>query len=205
MQSITYSHIEWMDLAWKSTLVKNAKHYDPSLEIRHNSILPQWDNLIYQLADNLRRNYWDAYDPTTLGNLFVVAFEHDVRCFQPLLVDTLQDSTIFLRSMAYHTIKGNTRLTTELLRLFQEFHHPIFDTSIILTASIEKRKQRLAERYAQAPHEVADDDLMIINKPDKFLQMEQVLIKLGKQYFNSKVLDTSDLTPEEVYKVAFGE
>lgn len=203
MTKSKYIHIEGMDLAWKSTLVRNVKLAITNIEIRHNSILAQWDNQIYQLADSLRKNYGNEYDSTTLWNLFVVAMEHDVRNFKQPLFDTLQDSTIFLRSMAYHTVKWNERLTSELLRLFIEFNHPIFDSSIILTASIEERKKRLKQRYRDNPEEIADDDLMIINKPEKFLQMEQVLISLWKQYFNSQIIDTTSLNPDQVYEISW--
>lgn len=197
-----YIHIEGMDLAWKSTLVKNIKLYNADIDIRHNSILAQWDNQIYQLADNLRKSHSYEYNSTTLWNLFAVAMEHDVRKFKQPLLDTLQDSTIFLRSMAYHTIKWNTRLTSELLRIFLEFNHPTFDNSIILTASIEERRKRLEQRYKDNPEKVADDDLMIIEKPEKFLQMEKVLIDLWEQYFNSKIINTTHLSPDEVYHIS---
>jgi hypothetical protein len=192
-KNITYLHTDGMDLAGKTTgtkkfIEKTKTHW----EIRRNSI--SQNNPIYLLADSLRKE--DAYDAEILGNLFTVALTADIHSFKYPEVNTIQDSTIILRSLAYHTVRGTPRIT-EVLRDCLG-NHPTFDLSFVFTASIEARLKRLQMRIDQNPEEVAPDDLMVKNNPEKFLAMEACLIDLARQNFHSVIIDTSSLTPDVV-------
>lgn len=188
-----YVHFDGMDLAGKSTATKNfiTKTGRP-WEIRQNSIVP--NNPIYFLADSLRRA--DAYDAEVLGNLYVAALMVDLRSFTWPMIDTIQDSTIFLRSLAFHSIRNTPRVAEVILGMKDQ--HPKFDVSFIFTASLEKRKVRLEQRMRNEPKHISPEDMMVIEKPEKFMAMEQFLVDFAKLAFNSVVIDTTNLTPELV-------
>jgi hypothetical protein len=123
----------------------------------------------------------------------------DIRSFQWPDKNTIQDSTIILRSIAFHTVRGTPRIREVLLDLLPE--HPQFDSSFVFTASIEESVKRLQQRMAVAPHEVSEEDMMVINKPEKFMAMEAALIDTSRMVFHSVIVDTSTLTPDMVVGV----
>jgi len=188
-----YLHFEGMDLAGKTTATNNfIQSTGTEWDIRRNSL--SRENPIHILADALRKE--EVYDAEVLGNLYVAALMADIRSFQWPSRNTIQDSTIILRSIAFHTVRGTPRISEVLLDLLPE--HPQFDASFVFTASIEERVKRLQQRIAKAPHEVSEEDMMVINKPEKFLAMEAVLIDTSRRVFHSVIVDTSSLTPDMV-------
>lgn len=188
-----YIHFEGMDLAGKTTATKNfIEHTGREWEIRRNSIIP--DNPIYLLADSLRRA--DAYDAEVLGNLYVAALMADIRSFNWPERDTIQDSTIILRSLAFHTVRGTPRIKEVLIDMLP--YHPKFDASFVFTASIEERLKRLEMRSRNQPDQISAEDLFVRDKPEKFLAMEACLINFSRKCFHSVVIDTTSLTPDMV-------
>ena len=119
--------------------------------------------------------------------------------YWPIFKKSIQDSTIILRSIAFHTVRGTPRIREVLLDLLPE--HPKFDVSFVFTASIEERVKRLQQRIAIAPNEVLAEEMMVINKPEKFMAMEAVLIDISRMAFHSVIVDTSNLTPDMVVGV----
>lgn len=195
-----YIHFEGMDLAGKSTatrlLTEGSKE---PWEVRSNSIDP--DNLLFRLADDLRKN--QVYSATTMGPLYVAASLADVEHFKPPEVNTIQDSTIIIRSMAWHAINGTPgiiELFTDILPRFR-----LFDRSFVFTASIKARQQRLEKRIAEAPETVDVDDLVVINKPERFMAMEAKLVEIAQTGFGALLVDTTDMTPADVQVVIKGE
>lgn len=182
-----------MDLAGKTTatnyFIKQSKQ---DWEVRRNSIVP--DNPIHRLADSLR--HADAYDAEVLGNLYIAALMADIRSFRWPERNTIQDSTIILRSLAFHTVKGTPRLKEILLDMVP--YHPKFDVSFVFTASIEKRLERLTSRARYQPEEVSAEDLLVKKKPEKFLAMEACLVDLSQRCFHSVIIDTTTMTPDMV-------
>lgn len=191
-----YLHFEGMDLAGKTTATQNfIKSTGSEWDIRRNSL--SRENPIHLLADSLRKA--EAYDAEVLGNLYVAALMADIRSFQWPDKDTIQDSTIILRSIAFHIVRGTPRIREVLLDLLPE--HPKFNASFVFTASIEERVKRLQQRIAIAPHEISAEDMMVINKPEKFMAMEAALIDTSRMAFHSVIVDTSSLTPDMVVGV----
>jgi thymidylate kinase len=188
-----YVHFEGMDLAGKSTATRLfAERSGEEWAVCRNSMDP--DNPLFQLADSLRVE--DAYSAETLGNLYVAALMADVERFKRPEVNTIQDSTILLRSMAYHAVNQTPRIVEAFKDVLPT--HPRFDRSLVFTASIEARQGRLQQRMRDNPEEVAPDDLMVLRKPEKFMAMEKVLVDLATTAFGSTVIDTSRLTANEV-------
>lgn len=188
-----YVHFEGMDLAGKTTATSNfIKQSGREWDVRRNSITP--NNPIYALADSLRRA--DAYDAEVLGNLYVAALMGDIRSFTWPTQDTIQDSTIILRSLAFHTVRGTPRIKEVLTDMLA--YHPKFDASFVFTASIEERLRRLEMRAQYQPEQISPEDLMVREKPEKFMAMEVCLVDFSQKMFHSVVIDTSALTPDHV-------
>lgn len=188
-----YVHFEGMDLAGKSTATRLfAERSGEEWVVRRNSMDPS--NPLFMLADSLRIE--DAYSAETLGNLYVAALMADVEKFERPEINTIQDSTILLRSMAYHTVNQTPRVVEAFKDVLPT--HPRFDNSFVFTASIEARQERLQQRMRDNPEEVAPDDLMVIRKPEKFMAMEKALVDLATTAFSATVIDTSKLTADEV-------
>lgn len=182
-----------MDLAGKSSSTQNfIKSTGVEWQVRKNSL--SRENAIHMLADSLRME--NAYDAEILGNLYVVALMADVRSFQWPEQHTIQDSTIILRSIAYHTVRGTPRIKEVLIDMLPE--HPKFDASFVFTASLEERIKRLQKRIGEGEQAISSEDMMVIEKPDKFMAMEAVLVDVAKQAFHSVIIDTSTLTPDMV-------
>lgn len=188
-----YIHVDGMDLAGKSSSTQNfIKSTGVEWQVRKNSL--SRENAIHMLADSLRME--NAYDAEVLGNLYVVALMADVRSFEWPKQHTIQDSTIILRSIAYHTVRGTPRIKEVLIDMLPE--HPKFDASFVFTASLEERIKRLQKRIGEGEQAISSEDMMVIEKPEKFLAMEAVLVDVAKQAFHSVIIDTSTLTPDMV-------
>jgi hypothetical protein len=108
-----------------------------------------------------------------------------------MFIDTVQDSTVLLRSLSYHSACENHKIVELLESLLPD--HPRFTKSLVLTANIEARTDRLNSRYRENPEEVAPDDLLILTEPEKFFKMESYLVYYAVRFFNAEVLDTSEL------------
>lgn len=185
-------HIEGLDLAGKSTATNALLDIHPDAQLRRNALTP--GNRIFEFADRLRR---EAQTPAEiLGPLYVAATMQDLSAYSAPTVTTVQDSTILLRSLAFNTAIDNTAVVEQLTALLPR--HPRFGISIVLTASIEARLDRLAQRYRDAPDEVAPDDLAVKTNPERFLRMEKILVELAVRHFTAKVIDTSGLGRAEV-------
>lgn len=185
-------HIEGMDLASKTAARRGLARRLGDCQVRNNSLCGF--NPVFNLADSLRKS--SGLGDEALGHLFVAALAADMELYRVPTVPTIQDSTILLRSLAFHRING-TRKVVESLEDWLPLH-PRFAHSIVLTASLASRHERLKSRQLNAPEEVAPDDLMIERDPQKFLDMESELIELSQQHFGATVIDTSQLTELQV-------
>ena len=185
-------HIEGMDLAGKTAAGRGLARRLGNCQVRNNSLCEF--NPVFSLADRLRKN--SELGDEALGHLFVAALAADMELYQAPTVPTIQDSTILLRSLAFHRVNG-TRKVVESLEGWLPLH-PRFAHSIVLTASLASRHERLKSRRLNAPEEVAADDLMIERDPQKFLGMESELIELSREHFGATVIDTSQLTEVQV-------
>lgn len=195
-----YIHLEGMDLAGKTTArVALANALGSTCRVRHNSICNA--NPIYELADRMRKE--DAAGPEALGYLYLAALAADLERFSPPATHTIQDSTIILRSLAFHKIVGTPYIAEVMLGLFPR--HPRFTRSFVLTANMDVRRGRLKERQCQQPNEVAADDLQILRAPERFVAMEKTLIDLARRFFGAVIIDTSNLSPSDVLDVIMRE
>ncbi len=185
-------HIEGLDLAGKTTARDRLAQRLGGWEVRSNRLC--LNNDVFDLADRLRRE--DSLDAEGLGHLFVAALRVDLRGYVPDEKPLIQDSTILLRSLAYHRVNRTPQVVEAFERLLPE--HPRFFVTIVLTASIEVRRQRLQMRRERSACEIAPDDLLVERDPEMFLAMERDLITIATDHFDATVVDTSELGEAEV-------
>lgn len=187
-----FIHLEGMDLAGKSTIAKLIKAKNPlNWEINNNKLTE--DNVIHSFTNELGKQ--NLYDDEIYGYLYFVALLADIKNFKQE-TNIIQDSTLLLRSINYHTEMGNDKL----VKLFKELieHHPIPDISIYLTASIESRVERITKKIKESPEKVSKNDALILENPQKFMEMDEKLARLSQECFNSYILDTSSLNEHEI-------
>ena len=191
--TFTSIHVEGLDLAGKTTACRGlAAALGPGWTVRRNRLAA--DNPVYELADHLRTT--GAAGAGTLGHLYVAALSADLDAHTPPDRRVIQDSTVLLRSLAFHAVAGTPCVVPALEALLPR--HPRFEASVVLTASLDARRQRLEWRRRNQPHEVADDDLLVVRDPARFLAMEQVLIALAREHFAARVIDTSGMSESAV-------
>lgn len=180
---------EGLDLAGKSTLCRRFQEKaEGHWAIRSNSIIE--DNEIFRVANQLRKE--GSFSPETLGNLFYAALLGDLEKFSYPDANVIQDSTIVLRSLAYHTVSKTPRLP----ELFEELleRHPRFDYAFVCSAPREVRLQRLAIRRKQ---NLGPEDFLVRDEPDTFFAMESILIDHARRAFNAEIIDTGNLENAE--------
>ena len=194
--------IEGLDLAGKSTLSDRLsaelEHRGVQTRRSRNALCP--DNPVARLADKLRR------DPTVsgveTGALFLAAHCWDARHFQapPVGELHLQDSS-WLRTLAFHTYHDTPGVADQLHAACGCF--PRFDAAIFLTASINRRRLRLAQRAAERPSENDWQDHLVEKHPDMFCAIENALQRATAENVKTTVVDTTDMSPEEVFNVSW--
>ena len=176
-------HIEGLDLAGKSTICRFIRD-NYGYQIRNNVITA--DNPLIKKADYLRKN--DLADDASLGRLYLEALQYDLTHYQENHNDLiLQDSTIIVRSIAFHSVVGDRELAKSFRQLLP--HHPHFTHSFVLTASDEVRLERLRGRCSR--HHDSPEDHLIRSKPEVFHKMEQIIIDLVVNDFGGTVIDSS--------------
>jgi len=131
-----------------------------------------------------------------IGHLYVKALEQDLSLFKWPEMNTIQDSTILLRSLAYHAAARYSKVVHDLELL--ALRHPKFTVSYVFTASIEVRKERLKERMQSGSKRVTANDLKVLRDPEFFSRMEHAMVDYAQALFGAVVIDTSSMTVEEV-------
>lgn len=175
-------HFEGLDLAGKSTVCRLFReHVRGEWQVRHNALVQ--DNPIYDLADRLRK---ERRGEESVGWLYHAALLLDLEQYKPTEGDVIQDSTILLRSLAFHRVRGTPGLADRLETLLDR--HPRFDRSFVLVADHQTRLERLAKRR---PQNLGPEDFLVRDEPDRFYAMERQLIDYATRHFGAEVLDTS--------------
>jgi thymidylate kinase len=178
-----YVHFEGLDLAGKSTVCRWFKeHAKGHWEIRRNALTQ--NNALWAVSDEMRKSA--RYSDATVGWCFYAALRADLEDYRRPAGNVIQDSTILLRSMAYHAVIGTPGLVDALQELVDR--HPRFDRSFVCTASREARLARLAIRRAE---NLGPEDFKIRDQPEQFAEMENALVQYAVKWFGAKVIDTS--------------
>ena len=187
--------IEGLDLAGKSTLVLNLQkeltRRGIPVRVSRNALCP--DNPIATLADQLRR-YPNA-GLIEMGALFLAAHLWDARNFTPPPDGTvhLQDSC-WLRTLAYHSWQDTPAIPEQLARAARYF--PRFDGAVFLTAGIQERQRRLAQREQDQPGSNDANDHLVQSDPQGYSRLEQLLWQLTHLYTNATRIETTGIPGE---------
>jgi hypothetical protein len=180
--------VEGLDLAGKTSACnKLVALMSPRPEHSRNALSGK--NTLYDAADDLRKT--DGIDGTYLGHAYLAAAAFDVRLFQPPRQCRIQESTIALRSYAHYKARGEDVLADGFAHILDDPQYPRFDAAVVLTASLEERRNRLEKRRMEAPDEIAPDDLAVVATPDLFIRMEEILVEEAKHRFGAVILDTT--------------
>ena len=186
--------LEGVDLSGKSSvisrLVKKYEHW------RHQHYTITGSNKILEVAREIEKD-----GSEWIGHLYAKALEYDISQFQWPEVNTIQDSTILLRSLAYHAAARYQQVVHELETI--ALKHPKFTSSYVFTASIEVRKERLKERIQSGSKKVTVNDLKVIRDPEFFMRMEHALVDYAQTFFGAVVIDTSNMSLDEVANSIF--
>jgi thymidylate kinase len=180
-----YILVEGLDLAGKSTLSSRlCERLGPAWSIRHNALLA--DSPIQALADRLRKE--GKLSVRVVGFLYHAALLAELEVFQRPAGNVIQDSTIVLRSLAYHTANG----TDGLPGLFEAAltSHPKFDAAFVCVANRESRLARLKKRRKE---NLSAEDFLVRDGYGLFQRSEAILIEAARRHFGATVLDTSCL------------
>lgn len=186
-----YLHIEGMDLAGKSTIANIISRQSGMGWKIYNNSLSQ-NNPVQQFIKQIKNR--KIYDDEIYGYLHYVTMLADIKYFE-LKENVIQASMLLLRSIIYNKEKKYN----DLVRLFEEMvpKHPIPNTSVYLTANIDSRKKRLRKRIESNSQQVTKNDVLILDNPVQFEKRDIGLMELSQTYFNSIVLDTSNISEEE--------
>jgi thymidylate kinase len=184
--------IEGLDLAGKSTLVRNLQAEltgrGITVRVSRNALCP--DNPIAALADKVRRDPHAGLVET--GALFLAAHLWDARHFTPPPdgMVHIQDSC-WLRTLAYHFWKDTPAIPEQLARAARYF--PRFDAAVFLTAGVEERQQRLAQRERECPGTNDTNDHLVQSNPEGYLRLEQLLWQLTHLYAKAPRIETTGI------------
>jgi thymidylate kinase len=187
-----YILIEGVDLSGKSSIRKYLNRNDILWGKRHMSLLKF--NALYEMARSIPKN-----GAEWIGYLYEGALVYDLDAFEKPDGNTIQDSTILLRSLAYHKAAGFEDVVARFERLAER--HPSFDAVFVLTASVEARMQRLNERISRTGSRITRNDRLIVTNTDFFVRMDKLLIEYTKKFYpNAIVMDTSNMDIETVVR-----
>ena len=191
--------IEGLDLAGKSTLVRNLRdemtRRGIPVRVSRNALCPE--NPIAPVADALRRDPEAGLLET--GALFMASHMWDARHFRrpPVGMVHIQDSC-WLRTLAYHTMHETPGISAQLAAVAVGF--PRFDATVFLTAGLEERVKRLWQREEERPGSNDADDHLVNVAPDFFLNVEKCLLDYAIAYTEAAAIDTTQVKDKELLK-----
>ena len=136
-------------------------------------------------------------DKFFVGILIARAIMHDIEFAKGNRFPSdsnIQVSLHALRAVAYETARGGdlTGVFQELLKYF-----PLFDLTILLTASLECKRERLTKR-SQTTGQASEFDNLMFTKPDFVQKMDEVIRRHATEDFGAVVFDTDDMSLDDV-------
>jgi len=126
-------------------------------------------------------------------NAFYNALKYDLENYNWKNQNILQDSSFFGRTLAHNG--KNTVAVNQFDSLIPFL--PLFNITIILVANIKVRQERLLKRIENSPELVTQDDLLVIDNPEKFLENEKILIYHMQRVFDGHIIDTSSTSTQK--------
>lgn len=190
---------EGLDLAGKSSAAHAFAAQAPGgpWRIQEKSLVGS--NPIRSTAVALKKN--ERLTDGTMGWLHYASFLADVDLFEEPETPTVQESLTIFRSIAYHSVVGDPELAQAFTRQLDRVD--VFSEAFALTASIEARQERLAQRIKENPRLVSPLDMLVQEEPTKFMEMEKRLLDaLHTSLSSVVVVDTVEFSREGVVDFA---
>jgi thymidylate kinase len=188
---MTFQHIllEDVDLSGKSSAIKYLQSKFPTFNVNHQKLCRV--NLLQSKIKELQAE--NQLSSKTIGHLYAESIRYDIENFRASEFGDgiLQDSLNFLRSLAFHTAHNNYAVVNHLKSFAPQ--HPKVTKAFVFTASYDIRVSRLMKRFNESPELVTSNDLLIINQPEIFKDMDNAIIQYSVQYFNAEIIDTTNL------------
>lgn len=186
--------VEGLDLAGKSTLIEGmAAHYRRrgwTVSVAHGDLCR--DNPVGKVTRDMMR--WDpGFTAEEGGPLFLASHLWDLRHFQPPSGPRslhIQDSCA-LRSLAFERVVGRPEYVDRFSDVVSRL--PRFDASYVLTARLETRRRRFAQRQVNDLH-----DQFMFRDPVLFSRVDSELMHLAVERCGARITDTDERTTEEV-------
>lgn len=179
--------VEGNDLTGKDTVGGHLQTKLGYKETRHLSL--STNNPFDALANSLTKEQM-----VFAGSVIARAILHDIR-YGHRNQPTLMVSGHPLRAVAFQEAAKEplADLFVDLLKYCPQHH-----VAILLTASLSARQQRAKTRSEK----LSDHDKMIFTKPERVLLMDSVLARHAVEFFGAEVIDTTEMTIEEVSEKA---
>ena len=177
-------HVEGLDLAGKSTICRFIRD-SFGFQLRNNILVS--DNPTIQETDYLRKN--GLMDDESLGKRYYDALKYDLDHYNESAERIVQDSTIIVRSIAFHSVLGDPALAESFRELLPR--HPRFNRSVVLVASDEVRLKRLEGRCSRKND--SPEDYLIKRDPGAFHRIEDIIIDLVVNQFGGAIVDSSEM------------
>jgi len=177
-------HVEGLDLAGKSTICRFIRD-SFGFQLRNNILVS--DNPTIQETDYLRKN--GLLDDASLGRRYFDALKYDLDHYNESAERIVQDSTIIVRSIAFHSVLGDPDLAESFRELLPR--HPRFTRSVVLVASDEVRLKRLEGRCSRKND--SPEDYLIKRDPGAFHRIEDIIIDLVVNQFGGAIVDSSEM------------
>jgi thymidylate kinase len=177
--SLPSIYIEGTDLTGKDTVGEHVQqHYGfPNMHALFVDKKNPFEAQISQLTE--------AQKPF-IGSLIARSLLHEIQTL------SLSKPTLIVSSHALRAAAVQRGYNAPLADLFEDlaYYYPKFDSTILLTASLDAKKQRLAGRAGQQ----SAFDAQIHTNPDFVLLMDATIERLAKDVMGATVIDTSPLT-----------
>ncbi len=101
-----------------------------------------------------------------------------------------------MRTLAFCRFAGDERTACLLEQEARKF--PAFDQAYFLTASLERRRERLLQRQLENPDANDAGDAWVVSRPDDFLRLERALEGAVNEFVPAVTIDTTDLRVDEI-------
>lgn len=177
---------EGLDLSGKSTLCR-ALAQAAGWPLRHNSLLPAGESPLYEKAR--AAHHARSGSDEEIGWMFLDALGDEIARYKESETPVIQDSTILLRSIAFHRSLGNHKLAAAFEELLPA--HPKPALAFLCRPSIEVRLKRLEGRISRGNDN--PEDYLVRDQPHIFSRMEDEIQALTRSAFEIEPLDTSFL------------
>jgi thymidylate kinase len=193
---MSFKHIllEGVDLSGKSSAIQFLQSKFPTFVVNHQKLCRV--NFLQSKIKELQLD--KQLNSKNIGHLYAESIRYDIEYFRQsdFGEGILQDSLNFLRSLAYHTAHKNYSVVNYLKSL-SSLQLKV-TKAFVFTSSYDVRVSRLMKRFQESPELVTPNDLLILNSPEVFHEMDNAIIQYSVQYFSAEIIVTTKLTLLEV-------